>query len=222
MFKNRTFKKADKAIVRSADFKIDFSKEIFIKDFNDMRIFLQPVNYVPAPSGAECVLCTITISEANPVLKLLGENNRRVIIVGREFMNLPHMKKMILLTAETYRQNQKIITGLSRPEGISSTGLDREIAIRQALATQFKPKLIQKTLSHRDAVVINSTAVIAKSIYLESKDIHYKPSKHPFGQGDGAYRCYPANETPKSWGQPLTDEEFQEELERLKEFGVES
>ena len=118
---------------------------------------------------------------------MLGENNQRVILVGR-FIN-SHMKKMILLTAETYRQNQKIITGLSRPEGISSTSLDREIAIRQVLATQFKPKLIQKTLGHRDAVVINSTTTIAKGIYLESKDTHYKPSKHTFGQGGGE-SCY--------------------------------
>lgn len=181
MFKNLKCNAADKAIAKSANFKIDFSKEVFVEDFDTLRIFLQPEKFVPAPSGAECMICTVTISSNNPVLELLGggKNNQRVILVGKAFMKLPHVKKLVLLQAEAYRTNQKITNNLRRPAGISSSTLDREIATRQALATEFKPRVVEKTLGHRDQVVVHSTTKVNKGIYAESKETHYKAPKHP-------------------------------------------
>lgn len=205
---------------RAAQFKVSFTKELFVEDFGEMRVFLQESKYVPVPGGAECMLCTITIARNNPVLKELGEENRKVILVGTAFMKLPHVKKLILLRAERLRQIQSLTQDLARPEGVASTTLDREVACRQALAWEFKPRLIQRTLRSRDGVVVKSATKVSQGIYANSDD-HYKPAKHPLGQGSRGYRCYPVDEEPQSLGHLLTDEEYQAELERLEEIKAE-
>lgn len=199
---------------RSNQFKISFAKELFVEDFYEMRVFLQETRYVPIPGGAECMLCTITIARNSPILQELGEDSRKVILVGKAFMGLPHVKKLILLRAERLRQVQSLTSDLARPEGVVSTTLDREVACRQALAWEFKPRLIERTLHGRDRVMVKSATKVSQGIYANSDD-HYKPAKHPVGQRGKVYRCYPMDETPKSYGRPMTDEEKQEELECL-------
>lgn len=206
---------------RSTQFKISFAKELFVEDFEGMRVFLQESKHVPVPNGTECTLCTITIARNNPVLKELGVDNRRVILVGTAFMKLPHTKKLILLRAEQLRQDQELTKNMPRPDGVASTTLDREIAARQALAWEFRSKLIERTLRGRDGVVVKSATKVSQGIYANSDD-HYKPARHPIGQGGRRYRCYPVGEDPKSFGQLPTDEEFREEMERLAGFGAEA
>lgn len=223
---------------RSAQYKPSFDKEVFAEGFNEMRVFLQPTRYVPVPGGAECMLCTVTIARGSALFEALGlePENRKVILVGKAFMTLSHVKKLILLRAERLRQVQSLTKDLARPEGIASTTLDREIACRQALAWEFKPKLIERTLRSRDGVVGRSATKVSQGIYANSDD-HYKPEKHPFGQGGRAYRCYEMekttfpfldklfnkipveeSETAVRHEEPLTDEELQEEMARLSEF----
>lgn len=196
---------------RSAQFNPRFDKELFVEDFYDMRVFLQESRYVPVPGGAECMICTVTIARKSPIVQALAldEMNRKVILVGTAFMKLPHVKKLILLWAERLRQVQSLTQDLARPEGIVSTTLDREVACRQALAWEFKPKLIERTLRGRDGVVVRSATKVSQGIYANSDD-HYKVPKHSFGQGGRAYRCYPEDERPKHYERPMTDEEIQE------------
>lgn len=174
---------------RSSQFKISFAKEVFVEDFEEMRVFLQETRYVPTPGGAECMLCTITIARNSPVAQKLWENDRKVILVGKAFMSLPHVKKLILLRAESLRQVQALTQDLARPEGVASTTLDREVACRQALAWEFKPRLIQRTLRGRDGVMVRSATRMSQGIYVNSDD-HYKPRRHPFGQGGRKSRYY--------------------------------
>lgn len=174
---------------RSAQFKISFDKEVFVEDFGEMRVFLQESRYVPTPGGAECMLCTITIARNSPILQELGADNRKVILVGKAFMGLPHVKKLIMLRAERLRQVQSLTADLARPEGVVSTTLDREVACRQALAWEFKPRLIQRTLRGRDGVVVRSATKVSQGIYANSDD-HYKAPWHPIGQGGRKNRYY--------------------------------
>lgn len=185
----------------SNQFKISFAKELFVEDFYEMRVFLQETRYVPIPGGAECMLCTITIARNSPILQELGEDSRKVILVGKAFMGLPHVKKLILLRAERLRQVQSLTSDLARPEGVVSTTLDREMACRQALAWEFKPKLIERTLRGRDGVVVRSATRVAQGIYANSDD-HYKPKEHPFGQGGRKYRCYIEEAAEESMEEP--------------------
>lgn len=158
-----------------------------MEDFVGMRVFLQESKYVPVPGGAECMLCTVTLAKGSPALQALGAENRRVILVGEAFLRLPHVKKLLLLRAEQLRQEQKLTADLGRPEGVASTSLDREIASRERLAWEFKPKLIERTLKSRDGVVVKSATKVAQGIYANSDD-HYKPAKHPLGKGGKEHR----------------------------------
>lgn len=193
--KETQMERACKMQERSAQFNPRFDRELFVEDFYDMRVFLQESRYVPVPGGAECMICTVTIARQSPIVQALklDEMNRKVILVGTTFMKLPHVKKLILLRAERLRQVQSLTQDLARPEGIVSTTLDREVACRQALAWEFKPKLIERTLRGRDGVVVKSATKVSQGIYANSDD-HYKVSKHPFGQGGKDYRCYPIDE----------------------------
>lgn len=191
---------------RSAQFNPRFDRELFVEDFYDMRVFLQESRYVPVPGGAECMICTVTIARQSPIVQALklDEMNRKVILVGTAFMKLSHVKKLILLRAERLRQVQSLTQDLARPEGIISTTLDREVACRQALAWEFKPKLIERTLRGRDGVVVKSATKVSNGIYANSDD-HYKVPKHPFGQGGKKHRCYPEERWDNPWGAEYPD-----------------
>lgn len=178
---------------RSSRFRINFDKELFVEDFKGMRVFLQKSKYIPIPGGAECMLCTVAFRRDNPILKQLGSENRKVILVGDAFLKLPHTKKLILLRAEQLRQDKELTKNMSRPDGVASTALDREEACRQALAWEFKPRLIEWTLRGRDSVMIKSSIRVARGIYANSDD-HYRVPRHPFGQGGRPYRCYVQSE----------------------------
>lgn len=174
---------------RSAQFKISFDKWLFVEDFEGMQVFLQESKYVPTPGGAECMLCTITIKRDHPIRQKFPQLGRKMILVGTAFMELSHVKKLILLRAEQLRQDQNLTADFGRPEGIVSTSLDREIAARQRLAWEFNPKLIERTLRGRDRVVVRSTTKVSQGIYANSDD-HYKPWQYSFGQNGKKNRCF--------------------------------
>ena len=180
-----------------------------MEDFVGMRVFLQESKYVPVPGGAECMLCTVTLGKDSPALQALGAKNRRVILVGEAFLRLPHVKKLLLLRAEQLRQEQHLTEDMGRPEGVASTSLDREIASRERLAWEFKPKLIERTLKSRDGVEVKSATRVAQGIYANSDD-HYKPARHPFGKGGKEYRfCV------------VTEEDREEEQRDIERWGEE-
>lgn len=216
MFKTMQIKKADKMLEKSAAFNPRFDQEVFVEGFDDMRIFLQPgCKNVPAPSGVECTLCTVTISSSSPIIKaldLIPNKTNKVILVGKSFLKLGHAQKMVLLRAEAYRQNQKITNILVRAAGLSSTSLDREIATRQALSSEFKPKLVEKTLGHRDRLVVKSTTTVAKSIYLQSdKADHYKKPNHGFMKnGKKSYYSIISADAPLTAAPAATEEKVPE------------
>lgn len=188
MFKEARIERACALQERSGTFKISFAKEVLVEAFRGMRIFLQEGKYVPVPGGAECMLCTVTLAKDSPACKVLGEKDRKVILVGEAFLQLPHVKKLLLLRAEQLRQEQKLTENIGRLEGVAKTSLDREIASRERLAWEFKPKLIERTLRSRDGVVAKSVTRVAQGIYANSDD-HYAPAKHPFGKGGKAQQC---------------------------------
>lgn len=185
MFKQAKIERTCALQERSRAFKVSFAKEVQVEDFEGMMIFLQESKYVPVPGGAECILCTVTLARDNPALRELGIEGRKVILVGEAFLRLSHVKKLLLLRAEQLRQEQKLTEDLGRPDGVASTSLDREIASRERLAWEFKPKLIEQTLRCRDGVVVKSATKVAKGIYANSDD-HYKPAKHPLGRAAGS------------------------------------
>lgn len=203
---------------RSSQFKISFAKELFVEDFEGMRVFLQESRYVPVPGGAECMICSVAIARDHPLRTKQLITDWKVILVGTAFMKLPHVKKLILLREEELRQKRDVTKDLGHSEGVVHTSLDWEIARRQTLAWEFSPKLVDRTFQRRDRVFRRSIVKASQGIYANSDD-HYKPTKHPFGQGGREYRCYPVDEEPTSWERPLTDEEYQAAMERL---GVEA
>ncbi len=205
MFKQARIERTCALQERSGAFKVSFAKELRVEDFGGMMIFLQESKYVPVPGGAECMLCTVTLGKDSPALQALGEENRRVILVGEAFLRLPHVKKLLLLRAEQLRQEQHLTEDMGRPEGVASTSLDREIASRERLAWEFKPKLIERTLKSRDGVVVKSATRVAKGIYANSDD-HYKPARHPLGKGGKEHRFCVVTEEDR--------EEEQRDIER--------
>lgn len=199
---------------RSAHFKVSFAKELFVEDFQGMRVFLQESKYVPIPGGAECMICSVAIARDHPLRTKQLITDWKVILVGTAFMKLPHVKKLILLREEELRQKRDVTKDLGHSEGVVHTSLDWEIARRQTLAWEFSPKLVDRTFQRRDRVFRRSIVKASQGIYANSDD-HYKSAKHPMGKGSREYRCYPVGEEPTSWERPLTDEEYQAAMERL-------
>lgn len=203
---------------RSHSFQVSFNKELFVEDFTAMRVFLQESKYVPVPGGAECMICSVAIARDHPLRTKLHITDWKVVLVGTAFMKLSHVKKLILLREEELRQDREVTKDLGHPEGVVHTSLDWEIARRQALAWEFDPRLVDRTFQRRDRVYRRSLVQATQGIYANSDD-HYKPAKHPIGQGGKGYRCYPAGEGPTSWERPLTEEESQAAMES---FGAEA
>lgn len=200
---------------RSAHFKVSFAKELFVEDFQGMRVFLQESKYVPIPGGAECMICSVAIARDHPLRTKQLITDWKVILAGTAFMKLPHVKKLILLREEEQRQKRDVTKDLGHSEGVVHTSLDWEIARRQTLAWEFSPKLVDWAFQRRDRVFRKSIVKASQGIYANS-DEHYKLAKHPMGKGSREYRCYPVDEGPTSWERPLTDEEYQAAMERLE------
>lgn len=176
---------------RSAEFVIHFRSRLEVRDFDEMPVFLQEgVNRLPGPGGVEAMLYTVTLPKSHPVATDLGVN--KVIIVGEAFMRQSHTRKLILLKAEALRQRKDLTENLARPDGIKSSTLDREVAAREALAWEFSPSLIQRTLGHRDQIVAKSVTKVNQGIYAGSDDHYKKPwftgkeqLCHPVSEPDG-------------------------------------
>lgn len=183
---------------RSSQFKISLAKELFVEDFEGMRVFLQESRYVPVPGGAECMICSVAIARDHPLRTKQLITDWKVILVGTAFMKLPHIKKLILLREEELRQKRDVTKDLGHSEGVVHTSLDWEIARRQTLAWEFSPKLVDRTFQWRDRVFRRSMVKASQGIYVNSDD-HYKPAKHPIGQGSREYRCYPKERWADHW-----------------------
>lgn len=182
MFKKMETKKAEKKITTMKNFNIDFSNLVEVEDFNEMSIFLQKGHKtLPVYGGAEALLYTITIPKQKSNEAFIDKYGQKIILVGEKFMKLAHVDKMILLNAEHLRTVSSLSTkdgaGNMRVNGTASSSLDRDIAIRMALATSFKPKKVQKVIGARDEVISNSVTTVSKGIFNTSND-HYKKTNH--------------------------------------------
>lgn len=184
MFKKMETKKAEKKIATMKDFNIDFSHLVEVEDFDEMNIFLQKgYKTLPAYGGAEALLYTVTIPKQKSNEAFIDKYGQKVILVGEKFIKLSHVDKMILLNAEHLRTVSSLSikdgAGNMRINGTASSSLDRDIAIRMALATSFKPKQVQKVIGTRDEVIAKSVTTVSKGIFNTSAD-HYKKTNHGF------------------------------------------
>lgn len=189
MFKKMQNKKADKMVNAARDFKVDFTKEVKVESFNEMHIFLQDTAELPAYGGAKAMLYTITVPGTHT--DFVEKYGRKVILVGKKFMKLPHEQKLILLSAEYLRTVKNLAArtesnGMEN-ENISSTTLDRDLAVRLALACEFKPKKIQRAIGTRDGIVAKSINAVSQGVYNTSED-HYKKPKHGFMKNGDKHR----------------------------------
>lgn len=195
MFKKMENKKADKLVNAARSFKVSFEKEVRVESFNEMDIFLQDIPELPAYGGAKAMIYTITLPNSTD-RTFIEKHGRKVILVGQKFMKLPHEQKLILLSAE-YLRTVKNLAARTESNGmendsIASSTLDRDLAVRLALACEFKPKKIQKAIGTRDGVVRKSINVVSKGVYNTSED-HYKKPKHGFMKNGDKHRISVVN-----------------------------